>query len=320
MEAVSARYGALEVLDRGGRVEHRIALHGQTIRIGRGYDNELILDDPYVSPNHAQISVDVDNDHLLLRDLDSLNGVCDEAGGRIRELELRAEQRFLIGACVLRFRAADFPVAPALTLDRRLQPLQRVWVAVALLLTFLFAQGCEAILDSYEAFDGLKWLNALMTPLFATLVWAGLWALVSRLIVHRLNFFAHVAVVSFGLVLSWIFSATGGALAFALGVDRWLSWLQAVALFVVFAMVSYGHLRFATGLARRTRLVVCLIVGMLLAGSAQLSQRVREQQFSANPRYSLTLHPPQWRIRRASSTENFYKRVGGLADKLGQEH
>jgi Inner membrane component of T3SS, cytoplasmic domain len=320
METVSARYGALEVLDRGGRVEQRLALHGQTVRIGRGYDNELILDDPYVNPHHAQISLDSDSDQLVLRDLESMNGIFDEAGGRLAECPLRSEQRFLIGACTLRFRAADFPVAPPLKLDRRLQPLQRMSVAVVLLLVFLFAQGTEATLDSFEAFDGLKWLNALITPLLATLLWAALWALVSRLIVHRLNFFAHLSVAALGLALSSFFAAGGGALAFALGADRWLTWFQSATVFFVFSMVAYGHLRFATALARRTRLIACLVVGVLLATSAQLSQRIREQQFSAIPRYSLTVQPPGWRLRRASTTEDFYARTEGLVEKLHREH
>jgi pSer/pThr/pTyr-binding forkhead associated (FHA) protein len=45
----------VEVLDRRGRVAERAAVDQLPFRIGRGYDCDLILDDPHVDALHAVI-------------------------------------------------------------------------------------------------------------------------------------------------------------------------------------------------------------------------------------------------------------------------
>ncbi|HEY1226492.1 MAG TPA: FHA domain-containing protein, partial [Ramlibacter sp.] len=64
----------IETLARNGDVLQRSRIDTLPIRIGRGYDNDLILDDDYVAASHALIELDPAG-RLLLRDLGSRNGI-----------------------------------------------------------------------------------------------------------------------------------------------------------------------------------------------------------------------------------------------------
>ncbi|MFQ5561150.1 MAG: FHA domain-containing protein [Nitrospinota bacterium] len=46
----------IEVLRKQGRVQERHSFLGGSVKIGRGYSNDVILSDPFVSPDHVQIS------------------------------------------------------------------------------------------------------------------------------------------------------------------------------------------------------------------------------------------------------------------------
>ena len=52
----------VEVLHRLGHVHQRLQIPTDTCRIGRGYHNDVIIDDPWVSPDHATIHVDEDGE------------------------------------------------------------------------------------------------------------------------------------------------------------------------------------------------------------------------------------------------------------------
>lgn len=315
MEALSTPRGVLELLDRNGRVEQRIALNGSTVRIGRACDNDLILDDVHVSPHHAVIEESCGR--WLLRDLGSVNGIrTDAARRRLSELALAGEQMFTLGLAQLRYRPVDAAVAEALPLRERRHLRRGFAWALCAPVACLAAIALDAMLDSYEAFGALKLLNAVLIPLLAVLIWAGSWALTGHLLVQRLRFAGHLAVISLGLLFATVFAFVTHLGAFAFALDRVLPWLQAAGLCATFVLILYGHLRLASRLRRRSALVGAIVFGALLAGAMQIKQLVYLQQFSTRPRFTLTLAPPALRLVHADSTAAFYARTSALTDAM----
>jgi pSer/pThr/pTyr-binding forkhead associated (FHA) protein len=96
----------------GARTWHR--LDALPLTLGRGYANDLIVDDPYLDARHARIA-GADGGGLLVEDLGSVNGVVD--GGAVRRaaaVAVRPGAAVRVGRTTLRFRALDEDVAPAL--------------------------------------------------------------------------------------------------------------------------------------------------------------------------------------------------------------
>jgi hypothetical protein len=322
MEALSPARGTaagiLELLDRHGHVEQRVALNGSGLRIGRAYDNDLILEDLHVSPHHATIVES--NGQWLLRDLNSVNGIRPAAAPRrVPELVLDREQVFTLGLSLLRYRPLDAFVPEALPLRERRHVHRGIAWALCAPVACLAMFGLDAMLDSYEAFGALKLLNAVLIPLVAMLIWAGVWALIGRLLVQRLHFTGHLAVISLGLLFATVFETVTRLGAFAFSLDSAVPWLQAVGMCATFVLILYGHLRLATRIRRRSVLAAALVFGTLLAGATQIKQIVYLQQFSARPHFTLTLAPPALRLIRADSTAAFYARTSIMISAMADE-
>src|SRR5688572_30087181 len=120
----------MEVLDgRGGSVRSRIRLDALPVRIGRGLDNDLILDDPYVDAQHAQITFGMSGD-VIVEDLASTNGVALGRGReRVTSLSVLPGMELRIGRTVLRFRDSAEPVAPTLLDAPRVTRRGPAWLA-----------------------------------------------------------------------------------------------------------------------------------------------------------------------------------------------
>ena len=322
MEAVNVEHGTsrgvLELLDRHGHVEQRIAINASDVRIGRAYDNDLILEDVHVSPHHALIT-DADG-HRVLRDLNSVNGIrTGTASRRVSELVLDGEQVFTLGLSQLRYRPITAPVPEALPLRERRHLHRGVAWALCAPVACLAMFGLDARLDSYEAFGALKLLNAVMVPLVAMLLWAGVWALIGRLLVQRLHFAGHLAVISLGLLFATIFESAARLSAFAFAFDGAVPWLLAAGMCATFVLILYGHLRLASRIRPRSALAAAMVFGSLLAAAMQIKQLVYLQQFSARPRFTLTLAPPGLRMIRADSTATFYARTPTLVSATADD-
>ena len=103
----------IEILTENGEVQQRQRIATLPIRIGRGYDNDFILDDAHTAAKHAIVEEDGAGG-LLLRDLGSQNGVIHR-GQRQLQVALSGNSIVRLGHTRLRVRASDHPVAPELS-------------------------------------------------------------------------------------------------------------------------------------------------------------------------------------------------------------
>ena len=69
----------VEILSRHHDVLERHRCTGPEIRIGRGYDNDVVLDDPYVAPRHLRVFRGATGT-LVAEDAGSANGLFTERG------------------------------------------------------------------------------------------------------------------------------------------------------------------------------------------------------------------------------------------------
>ncbi|MEE4379129.1 MAG: FHA domain-containing protein [Candidatus Competibacteraceae bacterium] len=289
--------GWLEVLDRTGHVTQRLTVSHLPLTIGRSYENDVILDDPYVSPMHLRLHSDSEN-RLVADDLDSVNGLYRERE-RVSQIELTSGLEVRVGHTRLRYRDKDFQVpAPLVDFSVR-SPLLLLHKPLVLVLVYVLTLGWLLLsnyLGSYEPVEITRLVAALVAPVAGILVWSGVWAFASRLLVHRLNFLIHCAIACLaGLGFSCLATSLS-YLAFALNADQLEEAAQLFGNALIFALLLYAHLRFCS-LAPPRRLVVTAAVLAVVAGALTvLETQVDYSEFSAAPSYHTTLKPPsfQW--------------------------
>ena len=267
-----ARLIVVELLDPRGTLRARTRLDALPATIGRGYDSDVIVDDPYVCARHARI-VEDEEGRPVIEDEGSVNGMYMVDGtGPIGRLTLRPDVPVRIGRTMLRVRPADYSVPPAI--DERRGPhgllgrLDLPYVSVGACAAVLTLFALQSYSQSYERGSAARALGAVTAMLLVLAIWAGIWSVVSRAVSHRFHFLRHLAVAALAAL---------GGLVVVQGA-QWLEFLapqSAAAAFLGFggfgalgAGVLAAHLGVASSLSRGARLRWA--AGVTLAGAALL--------------------------------------------------
>jgi pSer/pThr/pTyr-binding forkhead associated (FHA) protein len=321
VEPVScAPLGYLEILDKAGRVTRRSPVHMQTLRIGRAFDNDVIVDDPYVCPYHGQLIMEEGQPKMA--DLQSLNGIADVSGRPLpNTVSLAGGHVVHLGSTPFRFRAMDHPLEPTLVATRN-NPLQLLFKRLFLWAVFLLTLG-TILLDTYtgstEKFELLKQAPVLFGVVILIVIWSTLWSFASRVVAHRWHFWIFCGTACLGLLFSVMAETGTEYLCFALALDGALPWANHLNLFLATGTVLYLNLRLissATGalLARFAAGIALTLV--LLTWGMQYSE---QENFNSSPVYRVTLKAPFWKVSGSRTTEEFFKQGEALFDALDEE-
>jgi len=186
----------VEVLDRRGRVRERVRLSRLPAFVGRAYDNEVVLEDRFVSPRHCAIR-ETESGEMVLEDLDSLNGVKVLTDSSSGSLTLRSGDRFRVGETILRFVDAAHPVGPAEPLPADegglLHAIRDSRLALAVVVASLTVFALDQYLSAYYDTGFMRVASPALLELGALGLWSGIWAFVNRLLTHRFDYLRHLS-------------------------------------------------------------------------------------------------------------------------------
>ncbi len=312
----------VEVLDRAGRVTERVRLGGFPARIGRAYDCDVIIDDPYVSPHHLAIERDTEG-RLCVVDTQSDNGSYLAADDRrVTRMTLAADTALRIGNTQLRLRRADFAVDKTL-ID---QPngvasgrsINRGRVLAALLLVSAVALFMQMSWNTYTQPKPAQLLFFVFVTLIMVLIWAGIWALASRVFAHRPAFFAHGVIATLALLTWMVYDILLGYYRFALAAELSADILNYAGAFALLTAMFAAHLRFSSAHRSRPRLLMGSGIAAVLIGLSLLTQYIAGMEFSAQPQYDGELKPPAFRISSYHDLDRFFVDAGQLQHRLAQ--
>jgi hypothetical protein len=276
-----APLGYIEILDSKGGVVHRIPVSSLPVRIGRAYNNDVIVNDPYVCPAHLLIAPD-EQGRLIARDLNTVNGLRSDAREKpVSSLEIHSGSLFRIGHTQLRYCSFDHPIAPTLV-DRESG---RLWlnspytaiiagVAVFLLLCL------DEYLTTVERATFAAIVTQPLTIFTMVLFWSGLWALTSRVVLSRFHFRQH-ATIACGAIAGFFllsFSAEWLEFLFPSLPVLWIAGFFGSGAIV--AALVFGHLKFASTMRRYSRLWAALAVSAAIVGVSAISDYANRSKFS----------------------------------------
>ncbi len=309
-----------EVLERSHKVRERMRLAEFPVGIGRAYDNDVILDDPFVSPHHARIERDADGT-LVLVDLDSTNGTLAlPSHTALRRVPLGDEQMVQMGHTLLRLRRAAAAVPPArpdsLLRSRVAYALGNARLAIVLTLAMVAAllfdryqSSVESLSVSRLAFDAAQ--IALLVP-----VWAGWWALLTRLFSHHTAYVPHLNIGCLAVLGFLCVDTASGYFAFAFSADLSADIVFHLVFALLAAAVLYAHLRFATLMAPRLGMAVSGSIATALIGFAAFSAYVDNLEYSDALPYPPELKPGGFRLAPTVSLDEFAERAERMAARV----
>jgi hypothetical protein len=306
----------VEVLDRRHRVVQRVPITTWPATVGRRPGNTVTLDDPFVAGDHAELRLGADDGHLLLVDLDSINGLrlpSDKPKVRRRTMALKHGDAVDCGQTRLRLVDSSQPLAPERALEHRLQT--SIGWAALLVAMVLGVYGFQAW---FTAFDDVKPL-AIATPVITTLgyiaAWAGLWSLANRVFHGTPSFVQHLVWVCLWLLglhaFEWVVSVASYALDWT-----WLAHWERLFYYPFIALLLWGHVWLMSGKINR---VAVGVVGAACVAMIGLSMTETHQAYGrlAPAALMTSLWPNGWRVAQGVSSASFFDRVA--ADKAQLE-
>jgi len=312
-----SKIGYLEIFDREGKVSQRIPVTTSGMLLGRAYDNEVILDDPYVCPNHLRISWT--GHSLIATDLDSTNGLWIESSRKPREAIIRSGTRMRIGRTSLRFCALDHVVAETLVDRSKSSPVQAfqhplTWLAISAAL--IVAILTDAYLGTPDADFGKRMASEGVSLGVMLLMWSTFWAFGSRLVVKRWYYLTHWTIGAAFILASFVMMTLVEYAGFSLAIDEVMGNLTWPGLAGLVFGLLYLHIRFATMAARKRIVISAGVVTMVLFGIVGVFHTLKKDDFNSSPQFQASLKSPQFKMSASLSIQEFVKEAAKLAGQL----
>ena len=303
----------VEILSRHRDIAARLRFPGPEVRIGRGYDNDVILDDPYVAAQHLRVFRDGAG-QLVAEDLGSANGTFVDGGkSRLARVIVDGKQPIRIGQTYLRLRELNHAVEP----ERLARPQWRILplvLAIALGAAILGIDGLKIWLTQITETRALNFVTPLLVLFAMIVIWIGLWALLSRVFSGRSHFLRNLLIALAGVFVFSLYNELAQYLAFAW---TWSipSSFEYVVDWSILAVVCFLHLR-EVG-ATRLRLKGALVVALLVVAVAvQTLQRSEAFSDSGRQNTAHVLMPPKLRAVPFRDEAAFFGQIANLKAKL----
>jgi hypothetical protein len=305
----------VEILSRQREVAERFRVAGPEVRIGRGYDNDVIVDDPYVAANHLRVFRDEDG-QLVAEDMGSANGTfLNEAKGRLERFIIDGNHPIRIGQTRLRIRDLNYAV-----LRERIASPERPTLPIVLAVVFGIAVLGISTLRIWlgeTAEPRASSYLALLTLIVIVLGWAGMWALLSRIFSGHSSFPRHVLIVLAGIFALLLYGEWAQFSAFSL---TWpaVGIYEYVAVWSSLAAICFLHLREVT--ASRLWLKGAIIATLLATGiTAQTLQQSEAFSDVGRQNTAHLLMPPWLRVAPIRDQGVFFQEIADLKSKLDRD-
>ena len=283
----------LEIMTRGrGQPQYR-RVRQFPYRIGRGYDNDLILPDDTVSAHHVQLERDVDG-ALRVRNLSHENGtrLGHRKLGYVPEM-LTAPATLQLGHTQIRVLTPDVAVAPARrpqAVPGSLALVERLPFALVLLMLLFIMEVMFALLHQVEP-QPLKTVLLNKAPeLLAPLLTAVVTGFISRLLLHRWRFGLQLTIACVGFILGQLTIELLQRVSYYYSSNEIASVLNVVLAATLFTGLFAWQLRAFSTLSGRRSVITAIAIAWPLLALFGVQSIVREPDFRSQPPLHLQLH------------------------------
>lgn len=304
----------VEQLTPDGEVLHRTKVGHLPIRIGRAYDNDIILDDLHTAAHHAQVEFN-QLDELIIADLGSYNGII-HANARENFFVVDGDKIYRLGHTRLRIRTADYQVSAEVTdlTNHRWEGLLPALTGLALLLVTALVSTWLADLNQGTL---SKYLLELVSVFGFAIGWSGIWALFSRLFTGHARFGRHLFIASAGLAFLELWEHVSGLAAYAFSWETLVTFSLHPIIYICAVMLYFHFL--TAGNKRPGRLKVYLATIAILGSVITMTKEYQTSNHLSDELYMSRIYPPAIRFSRDHSLEEFMTDMQGLKKQVDVE-
>jgi hypothetical protein len=301
----------IEIVTRHGHLLQRHRFERDAVRIGRGYDNDLILDDPFVAPRHVRIVRDANN-ALAAEEVESANGLYEGDGKqRAARITLNGDNSIRIGRTYLRVRDAAHAVAA----ERLVKARPWTWpLMVGLVIALVGMQLASTWLHQTTEPRLADYASPALAFCFAIAAWIAMWTILSRIFSGRARVQRNLVIAVSGFLVLLVFYELAELGAFALS-RRGLTSYRFVGLWLIVGFFTFLHLRAMS--AAHSRFKAGAVAALTIAAlGMQTLAGLQARATSDLQSYVRRLKPPEFRLVGTQSETRFFAAAEGLKTTL----
>lgn len=306
----------IELINRNNKVQSLHKLSGESITIGRAYDNDFVLQEEHTSPYHAEI-IQSECGGLLLIDHGSTNGIRDKKNKILgSKITLNSGDVVTIGKHLLRIVLPNHPVDNAKRLnifEDITRELNQWYLAAFAALVFFVSM---IIKSSFSSVNEIIWSKLSATALLVTIALMLIpmfIAISARIFKKDVKFFTAI-VFSFAMFVTWQLTTGFGQILLFNWADAWLVTLGAdIIEFVLMVVFFWGCFYLASNMnLKRISIVSCLLVisiAMLFNFSAQ-----NDGKAELYPMHYAVVLPSSMLVSQPVSSSEYIEDINELFD------
>ena len=311
----------IEEISRDHKLISRHRINKDSINIGRSYQNDIILPDPHICPDH--LSLVFNGEHWIIEDQGSINGSYLEDGKTsIKNHIISSGDIFNVGKSLIRIVYANHPIEETIrlsTFESLINITRHPLVLTFSIVLFAFVSGYIFYLNKLTDTNFSQLLAPAigMTLIFA--IWPAIVALASHFNKHEARIMTQLGISFVFFNLLWISDIIEKIINFNFSSNWPISDLYTLVpiglAFCLFWLNS--SIGFHMGASRRV--IVAASITVLFFGGSYLVKITNEPEFSARPHYNATIMTPSFMFLPSSNIDEFILNSEKLFTKVDKE-
>lgn len=311
----------LELLSRKNIPIKHYKFEQDYVCVGRDFNNDLRLDDPYVCPSHMLVAIDPESGKLIVNDCQSTNGI--KVNNKfVRQATLNSHDIIKIGRTRLRIIDTTVPLADAMPLselEENLSWLNQSFLAVCLSMVCLAYLLLSKFLGSVQEFSLIKALPSELGQMGVFCLWPLGFAILAKVMNKESHIVSQFTLTWLVVLLSNALILLQKVAIFNIHPGTWFTWLE----LAIFAVVVGGFIWLSLFIAfhqsnHRRNIIACSMTFIILTPIYALGF-LNSDEFSSRPSYNPVLLPPTYNITSSAQTSEFIDSASRLftqVDKL----
>ncbi|GAB5379025.1 MAG: hypothetical protein Alis3KO_00400 [Aliiglaciecola sp.] len=311
----------VELLSKDGKVIQHYLLDKSSITIGRAYDNDIRIEDPYVCPHHLKVTENEETGSLDVVDNGSLNGIKIN-GKSVAQTLSSFDDIITLGRSRIRVFKQCQNVAPTVrlsALEEKIEWLDMRRVCAFFFSVFIAMIGSKYYLNSINQLEFAVIVKIVLTVAATASIWPLAFALLSKLAKKDTHIVSQFTLLWIFLIASELLDYGQTFLQFNSSAVQSIYWFILVTKGVLFFAFLWFALFFAFHQSNGLRNGIAAAGTILISVYTLSPHFVNTDKFHQNPKYNPTVLVPALRFAEASNSNDFVKRSSNLVNKLQKD-
>jgi hypothetical protein len=308
----------IETLSKDGKVLKQYSIDKPQVSIGRAYDNDICIDDPYVSPHHLVFALGENQKSLRIIDLGSLNGV-KVNGSRQHGSDVSYKDTITLGRTRIRVFTPNQQVEPTIILSELEENM--AWLGMKrvcfMLLSLIFGLITLKYINNNPAqFEASLLVEAFIKYVMVVSIWPLAFVLLSKLAKKDPHTISQFSLLWLFLIALEILNYCQLFLQFNVASVTSISWLGLITKGVLFFILFWFSSFLAFHQSKRARNLIVSTGTALVSLYVVFPLVFNANDFNPNPSYKTVLMAPVFRVATTTNTLEYVQRSEKLIDKL----